>query len=396
LTAKVAKRSVLKVLNVIIEDRVGGPQLQILQVAKKLKNKDIETIVVIPDNNGGFQDLLKQQGIKFYEIPYFRRPRFTLNPIEHLKYVLSLIPSILALRRIIKEEQIDIVHQNDIMQIQGPIAAKLSNTKVLWHLQGMSYPLISKLFIPFPYFLADRVICAARAIGEGYFKSGRMLFRKTFGVLYAPVDTDRFNGQNSIDDIKEEYGIDDSYTIIGMVGNLNPIKGHRYFIEAACLTKEKWKQTKFLIIGKKLENRNSYIRQLERLVAESGLEDSIIFTGDRSDMPEVFSSLDIFVLPSLSEACPMVLLEAMASEIPCVASRVGGVPEIINSRDLGVLVPPKDPKAIAQGIVDILAASNKGKRMGKNGRERIISKFSLDICAESHYELYRSLVEATT
>jgi len=379
------------VANIIAEDRIGGPQLRILQVARKLKGKGIETIVVVPDNNGDFKDILKRDNIKVYSIKNFRRLRFTLNPLEHVRYILSFIPSIVRIRRIIKEESVDIVHQNDIRQIQGPIAAKLADVKVLWHLNGIAYPLITKLFIPFAYFLADKIIAASGAIGDGYFDSKTRVFRRDFDIVYAPVNTDRFHPGIDSSSFKEEFGLNNAYPVIGMVGNLNPIKGHGYFIEAAKLIKEKYKDAKFIIVGKRLGNRNDYINRLEGLARDLGLANDIVFTGERRDVPEVVSSFDVFVLPSLSEACPMALLEAMAVEKPCIAADVGGVPEIVKDKETGLLVPPKDHKAIASAVEFLLKNPEEAKAMGKKGREHIMSRFTLDICVDSHYSVYKAL-----
>jgi len=382
----------IKVLNIIIEDRIGGPHRRIVQVTKELRKAGVETVVAIPADNGDFQGLLLKENIKFYEIKGFRRPRLTFDPKTHLKYMFSLSPAILQLKKIIEQEAIDIVHQNDIKQIQGPIAAKLADVKSLWHLQGY-YPFISACFIPFPYFLADQIVAASGVIGKKYFDFDRKLFKKDFKILYAPVDIDKFHPGNIPSPFKKESNFTNNYPIIGTVGNIDHIKGHKYFIQAAHLIKKKYENAKFVIVGKKLENRNSYATELENMVTSFNFsKQDFIFTGERDDIPKILGALDIFILPSLSEACPMALLEAMATELPCIASNVGGIPEIIKDRVCGLLVPPKDSKAIAQAIENLLSDPEKAEEIGKKARERVLSNFSLSICVQKHYEIYNKLL----
>lgn len=385
----------MKVLNVIIEDRIGGPQLRIVQVAKRLRKKGVETIVILPANNGGFQGLLRREGIPFYELNNLRRPRLTPNPLEHMRYMISFIPSILRLKGIIRKESIDIVHQNDIMQIQGPIAAKLAKTRVLWHLQGIPLHGVAQLFTPLAYFLSDKIIAASGAIGDQYFSPKRRIFRRDFDIVYAPVDTEQFSPAVDSSSFREEFRLENARPVIGMIGNLNPVKGHRYFIESAKLIKEKHKDAKFLIVGKKLENRRGYMRGLEHLVKELDLTEDVIFTGARRDIPQVLSSLDVFVLPSLYEACPMVLLEAMATGIPCVATGVGGVPEIVTHHETGLLVPPREALAMAHAVTFFLNNRGEAETMGKRGRQRVLSRFSLDICVDDHWRIYSALIQET-
>ena len=121
--------------------------------------------------------------------------------------------------------------------------------------------------------------------------------------------------------------------------------------------------------------------------------EDFIFTGERSDIAEALAAFDVFVLPSLFEACPMALLEAMAMARPSVASNVGGVPEIIENGETGFLVRPKDPKEIARAVDDLLTRPDEAKRMAARGRRHIVANFDLEACAENHYRLYCDLLK---
>jgi glycosyltransferase involved in cell wall biosynthesis len=149
------------------------------------------------------------------------------------------------------------------------------------------------------------------------------------------------------------------------------------------------------IVGKQLASRKAYYDKLCSLRSELGLDDQIQFVGFRSDIPELLSLFDVFVLPSIAEACPIVVLEAMAMECPVVATDVGGVREEIPDSDHGWVVPPKDSEALAGAITAALDDPEESRHRAANARERVESMFSLEVCVDRHEELYRSLVEET-
>jgi glycosyltransferase involved in cell wall biosynthesis len=116
----------------------------------------------------------------------------------------------------------------------------------------------------------------------------------------------------------------------------------------------------------------------------------VTFTGWRDDIPELLSLFDLFVLASVTEACPIVVLEAMAMECPVVATDVGGVRELIPGDDYGWVVPPEDHRALSTAISDAIA-SEPNKDRTTNARERVERLFSLETCVENHVAVYRSL-----
>jgi glycosyltransferase involved in cell wall biosynthesis len=121
---------------------------------------------------------------------------------------------------------------------------------------------------------------------------------------------------------------------------------------------------------------------------------SVIFTGVREDLPEVYKAMDVFVLPSLREGVPMALLEAMAMEVPVIATNVGGVPYVIESEDLGLLVPPADAEALAEKILLLLRNPTLRVRMGEKAREGIVERFSARSLCTRYLEVYRKVVGA--
>ena len=163
---------------------------------------------------------------------------------------------------------------------------------------------------------------------------------------------------------------------------LRPEKDHANFLRAARLVVDRVPDAKFLVVG------DGPMRpEIERLVRELDLDDCVVLTGSRSDVPDLLRAIDVFVLSSYTVECfPNALLEAMAAGRPAVCTAVGGVPEMIEEPETGYLVPPRDPDALADRLVHILSDSELAHRMGRAARARVEALFSLraSVAATEH------------
>ena len=131
-----------------------------------------------------------------------------------------------------------------------------------------------------------------------------------------------------------------------------------------------------------------YKKALEKLTQELGLNNHVLFLGFRNDITCLLNTLDLFVLPSVSEGLPNVVLEAMACSLPVVATSVGGVPEILANKQNGILVPPRDPMAIATAILELLDNRERRVSIGLNARKFVEKKFSLETQVNQFQKLY--------
>ncbi|MFW6116915.1 MAG: glycosyltransferase, partial [bacterium] len=379
------------VLNVLFDERLGGPQKRVLQVARELQHS-IRTIVVIPTGKDEFAQLLLESGIPVRRMP-LKRLRDTRDLRVHIEWLARFWPNVCQLASIIRREHVDIVHTNGAMHLQSAIAAKLTGTKLVWHLNDVNpRTLIRLFFLPFVSLMADEVVVSSRAVGACYFGAGLPLLRRTTFTLYAPVDVEAFSLEQS-DRIESELELRTGVCVIGTIGNISPIKGHRYFIEAAQLIKKQIPRARFLIIGKKLSNRHRYIDSLQELAMDLGLGKALLLTGQRTDVPNLLQSISVYVHTSLAEACPMAVLEAMAAGKPIVATSVGGIPEVVG--DTAILVPPRDPGAVADAVVGLCKHPDRAERLGLRARERAENRFSLEECVRTHTELYQKTLKET-
>lgn len=171
--------------------------------------------------------------------------------------------------------------------------------------------------------------------------------------------------------------------IILTVARLNWQKGHRYLFEAISQVRE----VILLLAGGGPEKE-----LLENKVYELGIQDRVIFLGERNDVPQLLANCDLFVLPSFNEGLPLSVLEAMAAGKAVVATAVGGTPEVVQDGETGILVPPRDPSALANAIQSLLSDPGEACKMGDAGRARVQQYFSSDIMVQRITQTYEGLL----
>jgi glycosyltransferase involved in cell wall biosynthesis len=232
--------------------------------------------------------------------------------------------------------------------------------------------------------LADAIVVNAaavrdRLVHEGY--DGRRVF-----VIRNGLDVARFN-RKPRGTLHRELGLPPRAPIVAALCRLAEVKGLEQFLEAAVTLSRRFPEARFVVAG------DGYHRPaLERYAGELGLSDRVIFTGFRHDVPEFLSEVTISVLPSLSEALSNTLIESMAAGLPVVATRVGGNPEVVEHGVNGLLVPAREPEALAAAIARLLSQPALAQAMGRAGRQRAADHFSLERVTHETESLYLRLL----
>ena len=206
---------------------------------------------------------------------------------------------------------------------------------------------------------------------------------KNLRVIYNGIDTKRFHNRKSFNN--KEYFINREHFNIGTVTRIAPIKDIQTFIKAAKYVLEKHK-AKFYIVGEVQDEE--YFEECQGLVEKLELEPYVEFTGFQNST-DWYKKFDVFVLSSISEGLPLTILEALSSEVPCVATDVGGVPEILEE---DYLVQKRDPEGLAEKISWLLENPEKRRRIGIEGREIVESKFSRSRMIQEYRELYEAMI----
>ncbi len=202
------------------------------------------------------------------------------------------------------------------------------------------------------------------------------------------VDLARLRRHRPRTEVRRELGLAPEAVAVGLVARLDHWgKGHREFFTALAALPDGYPVEALIIGGGRRE------AEMRRLAAELGLAGRVHFLGQRDDVPDLLSALDLFVLPSHSEGVSLALLEAMAAGLPVIATAVGGLPEVVTDGDNGLLVPPEDPEALATALERLLEDPALAQRLGANARRHVEENFSLERLGREINEIYTELIK---
>jgi glycosyltransferase involved in cell wall biosynthesis len=240
--------------------------------------------------------------------------------------------------------------------------------------------------------LADHVLVNAEAVREWLTAEGYDPSR--ISVIRNGLDLSRFTPGGDASSLRRELGLPDGVPLIAMLSRLSRLKGVEDFLDAAATVAARFKEARFLIIGGNINPDGSgYQRELEDRAARLGLQQRVLFTGFRLDVPRLLSAVTASVLPSLSEGLSNTILESMAAGAPVVATRVGGSAEALEDGVDGLLVPPRDPVALSRAITWVLEHPEAARELGRRARARVAEEFSLQRMIRETECLYARLLE---
>lgn len=235
---------------------------------------------------------------------------------------------------------------------------------------------------------SDKIIAVSANTKEELLESYNVNASKV-QVIYNGVDAGKFKPANEKDRVKREMGFNSDKVVL-YVGRLYSRKGLSTLLRAAPIILQKFRKVKFVISGKSFHGEEE---KLKTLASRLGVEKNVLFYGYIPDekLPKLYQAADIFVLPSIYEGMPFTLLEASASGLPVVATRVGGIPEVVSDGENGFLVSPLDIKGLAERILYLLENPSRAHEMGLLGRRIVEEKFSWQRVAERVMEVYNEV-----
>ena len=389
----------LKVLHIITRFDKGGSAentlLTILGIDKKkfnvilVKGSTYESRMSREEHASVISDLENAQlkGIKIINNPFLLR---RINPIYDLLAFFYLYIFLI-------KEKPTIVHTHSSKAgLLGRLAAKLAGVPIIIHTPhghiffGYFGSFKTKIFIILEKLasrITDIIVALTNREKEDHIRL-RIANKDKFIVIPSGVELNKFKEvpYNEKQNLKRELGIPENALIIGTVGRLEPVKGPEFLIEAAKYIIPKHPNTYFLFAGDGHLKKN-----LEKKASDLGIKNNIIFLGWRNDIAKIISVYDIFVLPSLNEGMGRVLVEAMALGKPIVASNAGGIPDLVTHGKNGFLVPPKDPRELANYIQILLEDGEKREKMGMAGKD-MVKNFSKEKTVGKIAELYKELM----
>ncbi len=375
----------IKVLEMIDSTFLGGGQINLLSLAASL-DKSLFEVLVCSSDTGALVEAVKNKGIR--HIPISITKKISRNTVAEIAAVLS-------------EHKIDVLHTHGgVAGFHGRWAARKNKIPVVVHtLHGIHYLHYRNIILKSIYVFLEKwfsrftdaviYVCDSDKILAN--KYGLVPERKSLvirnGMDFLPFEMPGEKSSEELD-LEEELGLDLSRPVVGTVARLHRQKGIPYLLEAARLLSQDIPGIQFLIVG-----GGPWRDRLKEQKNRLGLEKIVYFLGERKEIPQILSLFDIVVLPSLWEGLPYSLLEAGALGKPVVATDVDGVKEIITDGKTGILVPPKNPRKLAEALRRLLENRNLALRMGSALKEDLHDRYALSRMITEVQNLYLRLYQ---
>jgi len=382
------------VLVLIYTPTFGGPHNQVLRLSANLESKGWKTMVVLPSESGdGFQRL-DSAGIvvKKIKLSRFRSRRIILN----LKYFLFFFKEVRSIKRIISDNNIDVVQICGLMHIHGAIAARSLGVPVVWQLLSTFAPkYIRAIYTPLVALMSRFVMSTGSIIIQKHPFS--FLFRNKLIPFYPPVDTTKFvPNETKRKRGREKLNLPANAFVIGTIGNQNRQKSHDQFVIISKILTDEFPDIRCRIVGKETDSQRSYYKkEVINLAADKELYENGKFDIVDSDLSSdvVLSAFDVFVITSFAEGVPTVILEAMSIGLPIVSTSVGSIPEIVIEGKNGFLYDFGDSSMAIEKIKYLFKNRKNYQEISENNRKDAVAIFDTSICLQSHFSTYENCLK---
>ena len=371
------KDRLVKVFHIISSAAIAGGERHLLDLIK-YSNKSIQHIVGVP-YPGPFVQALEEMGCSYVVVQL--KHRFSLNALRNLIQWIRL-------------NNVNIIHTHGYRaNFHGRLAGLLTGLKCITtvHVSLFDYldtPLVIRYFYIFLEkvfsFKTKKYLCVSNAMLADMLKLG--IRRHKIILIHNGIDLDRFYPRSNNNEFKKKLGINSETRLIGTVGRMVTEKGQIYLIEALKYLQPEVTNLKCLFIGE-----GPMLQKLKEKAKALGVADMCIFPGVFREIEYIYSLLEVFVLPSLREPFGLVLLEAMAMEIPVVATATGGPLDIIQSGINGFLVPARDAEALASNIQLLLLNRAMTAAIAQSGRITVQRNFNVQETIHQLDNIYFSL-----
>ena len=361
----------IRVMHVVLTMGNGGLENVVLNLCRSIKNPEIEQLVCCLEAEGPLVQFLEELGV----------PVFFLGKKPGIDFLLPL-----KLARLFRRQKIDVVHSHDTgANVYGGLGGLFARVKSVVKTEHGGINLVTSSLLKFDTWLSnrlDKVISVSTYLKNQMVQQG--VNPKKIIVIPNGIEVEKF--QQTIDSVqtRKEFGFEEGDTVIYTVGRFVPLKNTQLLIKVAPKILAEFPQVKFAIIGfGPLED------DLKKMVAEANIQESVKFLGNRTDLPKILPALDIFVLCSRLEGLGLVILEAMAAGKPVIATRVGGIPEIVKDKQNGLLFTTDNEEELIAAIKAYLNQPELRKKLAAAGEITVNSRFTISGMAQAHTKVYR-------
>ena len=368
------REDTFKILHINTESTWRGGEQQVLYLVKGLQKRGHTTHLMCQPGSGLYNQAINEKATIF---PL--RMRGEIDLVAALKIV-----------RILRRENYDIIHSHSAHALSVVIWASffLRRPPISILTRRVEFSIFRHNFLGMNRYKymkgTDHIVAISERVKGILVKDG--IPSEKIAIVHSGVNINRFQGMNG-DYILRDFSVPAGAPVLGNVGFLEENKGQKWLIHAMTKVVKHYPEVRLFILGKgRLES------QLQALVKELHLGKNVIFTGYRNDVGCFFNIFDMVVAPSVEEGLNSSILDALALELPVVATSAGGIPEIITSKQNGYLVPPEDDEALAAGIIWMLDHPDQAKARGKQGRRTVAEQFSDTSMVEGNLAVYQKLI----
>lgn len=360
----------MNVIQIVSSNRASGTESQLVVLAAWLQRRGHQVLAICPPG-GWLPGRLREANVP---------------TLEMKMHGMSLLTAAFRLRELARENQIDVIHTH------------LTRATYIGHLAGRlaHIPVISTVHVV-QRNVAYRYLptCKRSVVAVSEYLRQSLIAR---GVPPDRVQT-IYNGTDFHEEVLTIVTPDDSVRVeldlppgsllIGLFGQINAFKGSPLLVQAASRIVGEFPNAYFVFVG---AARPKFQESLLKMAARDGVADRLRFTGVRDDVPRLMRAMEVITLPSQYETFGMVIIEAMALGKPVVATRAGGIPEIVQDHETGLLIE-RTPEALADALISILSDTPRRHRMGAAARHRAETRFAASVMVQQVEDLYRNLVD---
>ncbi|MBE3099971.1 MAG: glycosyltransferase family 4 protein [Planctomycetes bacterium] len=329
-------------------------------------------------------------------LPLSRAGRSRYHLPTMLAKAVLFLRAVVRAARAIRRARLDVVHVHAYpVHLVAGLACRMAGVPCVWHWHGpFQHGGVARLATRVGFWcLADHVACISRFVLETLPPQ----VQRRASVVYNGVDTGRIAGGQQHGVLRRRIAVPEGTPLVGLFGAIMERKGHEYFIRAAARVVQRSPDVRFVILGHEDEIcrlRYGFESRYRRLAEELGVGRSVIFAGYIPDASLLMADCDIICMPTIpigrdsGEGFGLVMAEAMAAGVPVIATSCGAPPEVIEDGVSGILVPPRDERALAQAIGALFKDDDRRRRMGQAAQRRIQDFFDVGRTARAMADVY--------
>ena len=366
------RKSPTKILEFVFGLGIGGMERGVVKSVLGLDRSKFTPIVCCLGKRMVQADILERNGVKVY---FFNRDENSRNYLLIFKLAFLLI-----------KEGVRLIHtHNRCGYLYGVPAAIIANTPVVVHSEhGCSLPESKSLmFIRWALsWKINKIVTRSQLLAKEIIRYWRINPNKLQPIA-SGIDASGFEREFDKNAIRQKFGVSKEEYLVGIVARFDPIKDHQTLIRAMAIVSKDIPHAKLVLVGD-----GSLRQSLQDLTVELGIKENVIFLGEQEDIAPILAMLDLFVLTSRKEGTSTAIMEAMATELPIIATRVGGTPELISDGENGILVPARDPESLSKAIIEIATNKDRAKVIARNARSTFEKKYRIKRMNKEYQQLF--------